>query len=220
MEIIWKTCHAPYEAYAVNNLGEIRGRKGGILKQFKMKQYRFNMDRPNKYNYVSLRRSADKSSYPVRVAPLICIAFHGPRPEGLQVLHIDENQDNNRPENLKWGTQSENIKASYRHGQRRPRRSRRHPLTVDQWNKIWELHAQGMSQVRIGFVVGCHNSAVSKILSGRVKGPRQVSLCSNEEWLRERVAEGLSIRRIAQLAGITESNASYAVKRLKKLTPR
>jgi len=45
------------------------------------------------------------------VARLVCAAFKGPCPPGLNCLHIDENGANNRPENLKWGTQKENLNA-------------------------------------------------------------------------------------------------------------
>ena len=45
------------------------------------------------------------------VAPLVCEAFHGPKPKGHNIvcMHKDENSRNNRPENLKWGTQKENL---------------------------------------------------------------------------------------------------------------
>jgi len=47
---------------------------------------------------------------PRKVHQLVCEAFHGPRPfDGAVVIHIDENALNNRPENLKWGTQKENL---------------------------------------------------------------------------------------------------------------
>jgi len=47
-----------------------------------------------------------------RVARLICEAFNGPAPADRQVcMHIDENSRNNRPENLAWGTQKENLNA-------------------------------------------------------------------------------------------------------------
>ena len=45
----------------------------------------------------------------LKVARLVCEAFHGPAPEGLNCLHIDENSTNNTPDNLKWGTQKENL---------------------------------------------------------------------------------------------------------------
>ena len=44
-----------------------------------------------------------------RIAPLVCEAFHGPRPKGYVCIHIDEDAANNRPDNLRWGTQKENL---------------------------------------------------------------------------------------------------------------
>ena len=45
-----------------------------------------------------------------KIHRLICEAFHGPAPKDKPiVIHLDENALNNRPENLKWGTQKENL---------------------------------------------------------------------------------------------------------------
>ena len=45
-----------------------------------------------------------------KIHRLICEAFHGPPPPDCKVvIHIDENAKNNKPENLKWGTQKENL---------------------------------------------------------------------------------------------------------------
>lgn len=47
-----------------------------------------------------------------KVHQLVCEAFHGPRPfDGAVVMHMDENPANNRPSNLSWGTQKENLNA-------------------------------------------------------------------------------------------------------------
>jgi hypothetical protein len=47
-----------------------------------------------------------------KVARLVCEAFNGPAPfPKAVVLHDDENSRNNRPGNLKWGTQKENLNA-------------------------------------------------------------------------------------------------------------
>lgn len=47
---------------------------------------------------------------PRKVHQLVCEAFHGPAPfSGAVVIHLDEDAHNNRPENLKWGTQKENL---------------------------------------------------------------------------------------------------------------
>ena len=41
---------------------------------------------------------------------LVCEAFHGPKPSSeAVVIHLDEDGMNNRPENLRWGTQKENL---------------------------------------------------------------------------------------------------------------
>lgn len=49
---------------------------------------------------------------PRKVHQLVCEAFHGPKPSPQAVvIHIDENALNNRPENLRWGTQKENLNA-------------------------------------------------------------------------------------------------------------
>lgn len=47
-----------------------------------------------------------------KVHRLVCEAFNGPPPFVEAVcMHLDENPRNNRPENLKWGTQKENLNA-------------------------------------------------------------------------------------------------------------
>lgn len=56
-----------------------------------------------------------------RVAKLICQAFHVEQPFAeAVVMHLDENSKNNRPTNLRWGTQKENLNApgfiDYCHG--------------------------------------------------------------------------------------------------------
>jgi hypothetical protein len=45
-----------------------------------------------------------------KIARLVCIAFNGPPPfDGAYVLHDDECETNNRPDNLVWGTQEQNL---------------------------------------------------------------------------------------------------------------
>ena len=47
---------------------------------------------------------------------LVCEAWHGPRPEGMQCRHLDGNPLNCTPENLRWGTPRENSQDTIRQG--------------------------------------------------------------------------------------------------------
>jgi hypothetical protein len=47
-----------------------------------------------------------------KVARLVCEAFNGPPPSSDSVcMHLDEDSRNNRPGNLRWGSQKENLNA-------------------------------------------------------------------------------------------------------------
>ena len=46
----------------------------------------------------------------LKIHRLVCEAFHGEQPNGRSVVvHVDEDSKNNRADNLKWGTQKENL---------------------------------------------------------------------------------------------------------------
>lgn len=65
------------------------------------------------YLHILVRRIGDgPRQAPRKVHQLVCEAFHGPKPfPEAVVIHADENGLNNRPENLRWGTQKENLSA-------------------------------------------------------------------------------------------------------------
>lgn len=47
---------------------------------------------------------------------VVAEAFHGPRPDGMQIRHLDGDKTNNRASNLTYGTASENAIDSVEHG--------------------------------------------------------------------------------------------------------
>lgn len=47
---------------------------------------------------------------------LVAEAFHGPRPEGMDTRHLNGDKTDNRPENLRFGSRSENELDKVRHG--------------------------------------------------------------------------------------------------------
>lgn len=68
-------------------------------------------DAAHEYRLIMVRREdAAARQAPRKVHQLVCEAFHGPKPfPEAVVLHLDEDAHNNRPENLRWGTQKENL---------------------------------------------------------------------------------------------------------------
>lgn len=67
----------------------------------------------HEYRHIMVKRyDKHRRQAPRKVHQLVCEAFHGPKPfDAAVVIHKDENALNNRPENLKWGTQKENLNA-------------------------------------------------------------------------------------------------------------
>ena len=62
------------------------------------------------YRGIMVKSVGDGKPRPRKVHQLICEAFHGIKPfASAVVIHLDECSLNNRPENLRWGTQKENL---------------------------------------------------------------------------------------------------------------
>jgi len=47
---------------------------------------------------------------------IICEAFHGPCPEGMECRHLDGDKTNNAASNLAWGTKLQNENDRKKHG--------------------------------------------------------------------------------------------------------
>lgn len=66
---------------------------------------------------------------------IVCTYAHGPRPDGKLALHNNGDPTDDRPDNLRWGTQKENMADRKAHG-RQPRLvGETHPrakLTIEQ----------------------------------------------------------------------------------------
>lgn len=67
-----------------------------------------------RYLYVTLRHKRKHSI--MTVHSMVAAAFHGPRPEGSQVRHLDGKSHNNVPDNLAYGTGVENAADREKHG--------------------------------------------------------------------------------------------------------
>lgn len=68
-----------------------------------------------------LLRTVDNRSRTMPIHRMVAEAFHGPRPPGQQIRHLDGNPQNNVLSNLRYGSATENTRDSIRHGT--------HPMT-------------------------------------------------------------------------------------------
>lgn len=75
-----------------------------------------------------------------KIARLVCEAFNGQPSKAAPVcMHLDENAANNRPDNLAWGTQKENLNAPavtiyrrHRRNSHNPEQTAREELSLEQ----------------------------------------------------------------------------------------
>ena len=92
--------------YQVSDLGNIKSfaryKEGRLLKPGKAS---------HGYYTVSFGRNKSKT-----VHSLVALAFFGPCPKGMEVLHIDGTRTNNAKTNLRYGTRTDNILDAIKHG--------------------------------------------------------------------------------------------------------
>lgn len=113
---IWKPVFGYEGLYEASSEGQIRSidrtvsvfsaRAGKVVPLHRKGKVIRQCSAINGYRTVSL--SMDGVAKTRRVAGLICGAFHGQPGPGLQVCHNDGCKTNNRADNLRWGTATEN----------------------------------------------------------------------------------------------------------------
>jgi hypothetical protein len=100
-----------YSRYCANRKGEILTKKTG--------NHTLGGD-AGRYLKVSVYKDGSDTPSLQHVHDLVCRAFHGEKRPSTVVLHGDDDRHNNTPGNLSWGSQSDNIKATYTNGLRQP----------------------------------------------------------------------------------------------------
>ncbi|WP_374412671.1 NUMOD4 motif-containing HNH endonuclease [Novosphingobium colocasiae] len=102
---VWKPI--PYSLYEASTEGRIRNTVSGSVQSPQLGR--------DGYLFVGVRFLDRKHSIKVHV--LVCLAFHGVKPAGAEcVRHLDGDRMNNRPSNLRWGTNLENAADTILHG--------------------------------------------------------------------------------------------------------
>lgn len=86
--------------------------RGSSIRDYKSQPTFGVTNRAKKTAKHSFKQVAYRKLGNLKVHRLVCEAFHGLSPfPGAVVIHINEDSHDNRPSNLKWGTQKENLNA-------------------------------------------------------------------------------------------------------------
>lgn len=106
MKEIWKAIPGYEGQYEVSDLGRVKSyrryKEGRILRPGRM---------PQGHLSVALGRRNSQC-----VHKLVLLAFVGPAPLNHECLHANGIPSDNRLENLRWGTRTENILDAVKHG--------------------------------------------------------------------------------------------------------
>lgn len=170
MAEIWKDIPGYEGRYQASTEGRIRGidRQQAVVYKDGRSENRLLKGRvlstcpgSNGYPYVGLRKARDADNATFCPVPhLVALTFMGPRPDGLVICHADGNKNNNRLENLRYDTQTENLLDIYRIGGKCGK------LSIEQVKDIKQRLARGESKSSIGRAFGVSKTAIYYIAKG------------------------------------------------------
>lgn len=129
-----------FDGYEVSDLGRVRSwRKGGNGYLTRLKVARVLKPWPDGDGYLSVYLCQGGGIRTARkVYRLVMEAFVGPRPEGHECAHEDGSRTNNRLDNLKWKTHTENERDKAVHG----------TLTFGERNGVCKLTVEKVADIR------------------------------------------------------------------------
>lgn len=103
-----------------------------------------------------------------RISTLVCEAFHGEKPDGMECCHNNGNPTDNRAINLRWDTRSGNHADKLIHGTHsRGEKHGESKLTKKDVLKIKKLASSGLSQRKIAKTFSISQQHVSRLVNGK-----------------------------------------------------
>jgi hypothetical protein len=164
MEEIWKDVPNYEGMYQVSNLGRVRSlprkilRKNGVPQTLQGHVLRPQVCNSSGHLFVQLGHGNKNL-----VHILVARAFIGENPGGLDVCHNDSNPKNNRVENLRYDTRSNNNIDAVKAG-------RKKALSAEKVRHIRTLLAEGVEGTAIAKEMGVSVSCIYHIKKGRSFG--------------------------------------------------
>lgn len=146
------------------------GSDGIIYSKFKSKYkpLKPGIQSTGKYYSVSIIINNKRKTH--RVHRLVCSAFHGlPTCEKLTASHLNGNWKDNRPENLKWESYSDNLQRKKEHGtDDLGVKNSRAKITLEELKQIRILLSEhSLTHDKIGELFGVNRVFITKINTGQ-----------------------------------------------------
>lgn len=113
-EETWRTIPG-YPNYEVSSSGKVRS-LDHVCNRGRTHVGRLLTARLQPSGHVTVAVYHDGARRNVGIHTLVLEAFIGPRPEGMEACHWNDIPNDNRLENLRWATRSENCRDSVRNG--------------------------------------------------------------------------------------------------------
>lgn len=162
MQEVWKPVPGFVGIYEVSDQGSVRCMRarqgvtvGKILK-----------GKTNKDGYVRVvLNNSPAAPKDMLVHVLVLSAFKGPRPEGKESRHLNGVPDDNRLDNLDWGTPVENAADRALHGTQVRGEKHSHAKLTDA--QVQEIRASDLPQKQLGQAYGVTQQTISDIKTGR-----------------------------------------------------
>ncbi|AVO25677.1 HNH endonuclease [Mycobacterium phage McGuire] len=167
-EEVWKEIPG-FPDYEVSNRGRVRSWKNSRHGRSKTPKPRTPQRHPQGYLRVALsNHSAGMRQSTNNIHKLVLLAFVGPRPEGMEVRHLNGDPSDNRLENLAYGTKKENGADRVRHGtQIRGEQYPHSKLSYLKAKAIRTLYAsEGFSYSDLSEVFGVDPRTIRRTISG------------------------------------------------------
>ena len=174
---IWKDIRGYEGLYQISNMGRLKSlsRKTwifraknngkGSFRHLKEKILKVRIPPDKRYMGTSLCKNGKMKTREIH--RLVLEAFVGPCPEGMEGCHEDGNRFNNRLDNLRWDTRSNNHKDKHKHGtdasgERNPQ-AKLDKDTVALARNLWKTGKYKQREIAELLGIGHHN--ISQILT-------------------------------------------------------
>ena len=171
---IWKTVQNFGGNYEASNLGNIKSKPRNVLKSVHgvktIQRYKEKLLKQftNKRGYKIVRFGFNNEKYHQQVGRMVLMAFVGMPDNDQGCCHNNSNPSDNRIENLRWGTQKENMQdrmeiGNYPIGEE-------HPLASLKNKQVLEIYNSDERVIDLANKFNTTTATISSIKKGRTWG--------------------------------------------------